>query len=60
MSTSETPDEITMTIKVRMTVAWWLKPYLTALLFVCRLHNVEPDEEKLKRVIARAVRVRTD
>lgn len=57
---SKTPSEVTMTIKARVTVAWWLKPYLTALIFACRLHNIEPDEEKLKRVIARAVRVRTD
>lgn len=57
---SKTPSEVTMTIKVRVTVPWGLKPYLTALIFVCRLHNIEPDEEKLKRVIARAVRVRTD
>lgn len=57
---SNTPSDITMTIKVRVTVAWWLKPYLTALIFLCRLHNTEPDEEKLKRVIARAIRVRAD
>jgi hypothetical protein len=46
------------TIKVRVTVAWWLSPYLTALVFLCRLHGTAPNEEKLRRVIAKAIRVR--
>lgn len=45
-------------IKLRVTVAWWLGPYLTALVFLCRLHRTEPNEEKLGRVIARAIKVR--
>lgn len=53
---SKIPDQVT--VSLRVTVAWWLKPYLTAALFFCRLRNTEPDEEKLRRVIARAIRVR--
>lgn len=53
---SKIPDQVT--ISLRVTVAWWLKPYLTALLFFCRLHGIEPDEEKMRRVIAKAITVR--
>jgi hypothetical protein len=30
---------------------WWLKPYLHTLAFFCKLHNCEPDFEKLKKIV---------
>lgn len=45
------------TITVRF--AWWLRPYLSVLVFFCLLHGSEPDYDRLGRMIARAVRLRT-
>ncbi|WP_174978690.1 hypothetical protein [Pandoraea terrigena] len=44
-------------IKLRVTFAWWLKPYIFALAFCAVLAGTTPDAEKLGRVIKRAVRV---
>lgn len=46
------------TIAVEVTFAWWLRPYLSCLVFFCVLHQSEPDWGRLHRVIARAIRVR--
>lgn len=47
------------TLTLRVTCAWWLKPYLYALAFFGVLMGMEPDQEKLQRVIARGLRVAT-
>lgn len=45
-------------VEIRVVFAWWLKPYLTALVFFCLLCQREPDYSKLERVICRAMRFR--
>lgn len=34
-----------ITVKVR--IAWWVKPYLRTVLFLCWVFNAEPDMEKV-------------
>lgn len=48
----------TSTLTVEVSLAWWLRPYLAALFFFCLLMQTLPDEQKLARVIARAMRLR--
>lgn len=45
-------------LEVRVCAAWWLAPYLHCLAAVSAITGREPDEEKLSRVIARAITVR--
>ena len=45
-----------MTVEIR--VAWWLRPYLTLLVWFCVLHQCAPDVDRLARVVRRALRVR--
>ena len=45
--------EIIVQIKLR----WWLKPYLSALVFFCHLWGTEPDWEKLDPIIKRGLKV---
>lgn len=42
----------------RAHVAWWLAPYLHCLAAACALMRREPNPEKLRRVIDRAITVR--
>lgn len=46
-------------VMVRIRVAWWLKYYVYALVFVFVAHvmRTTPDAEKLAAVVARAIRV---
>lgn len=46
------------TFTIRVSIAWWLWPYLDLLCFFCWVMDREPDEEKLERTILRALRVR--
>ena len=45
-------------VKLIVSVAWWLHPYIRALAFFCVLTGNEPDEAKLHAKIKRAIRVR--
>lgn len=45
-------------LEVKVTFAWWLKPYLSTLIFIAVLMGVTPDWEKVGRVIRRAMRIR--
>ena len=45
-------------IKLDVSFAWWLKPYLFAITVVAVLTRSEPDWGKLRRMIERAMRIR--
>lgn len=45
-------------LKVEVRFAWWLTPWLWALVFFCVLTGGRPDMAKLEAVIRRAVRLR--
>lgn len=47
---------LTPTIKV--TFAWWLKPYLYGVVSLTMMTGLEPDYDKVKTVIRRAIRMR--
>lgn len=44
-----------ITVSVRL--SWWAMPYLHTLAFLCWLLSLEPNPERVERVLARAVRV---
>jgi hypothetical protein len=44
-------------IRLSVTFAWWLKPYLRMLAICCVLSGNEPDPVKLQAKIKRATRV---
>lgn len=50
----------TMKMQVKVTVAWWLKPYLYGVAFMCALTGREFDEDKVNRMINRALRLRIE
>jgi len=43
-------------MKVEVSTAWWLIPYFYILAIVCTVCRTEPDEQKLTRMINRALR----
>lgn len=45
-------DKLNVTVEVR--TAWWLRYYVSTLVFFCRLFGTEPDYVKVERVIRRA------
>ncbi len=45
-------------IEVTCRLAWWFEPYLTALIFLCRLLGTTPDPVRLERMVYRALRFR--
>jgi hypothetical protein len=45
-----------LTVTVRL--AWWLRPYLFGVALTSTLMGVEPDWDKVTRVIDRALRYR--
>lgn len=47
-----------MKMEIEITVAWWLHPYFYVLATLCAIFGMEADEDKLNRVIARAMRAR--
>jgi len=46
-------DQQPVTIRIRVSVRWWVLPYLHALVFVAWVMGTEPDYEKLNQFIAR-------
>jgi hypothetical protein len=44
-------------VSVKISIAWWLKPYVFALTFFAALMGATPDAEKLKRTIRRALTI---
>lgn len=47
----------TSEIKLTVKLAWWLRPYLAALLLACMVTQAEPDWVKLDRVLAKSIRI---
>ena len=45
-------------LTLKVTFAWWLQPYMRALVFFAVITRSEPDWDKLGRVINRAMRIR--
>lgn len=44
-------------VKLSVTFAWWLKPYIYALAVCAVLAGTRPDADKLAAVVKRAMRV---
>lgn len=42
-----------VTVKVR--IAWWVKPYLRTVLFLCLVFNAEPDMERVRYWVQKGV-----
>jgi len=45
-------------LTIKITIAWWLKPYLYGVVITAGLMGLEPDYEKINRTILRALRIR--
>lgn len=43
---------------IKVVQAWWLQPYFYYLAAFCALTGCEPDEEKLKAIIDRALEMK--
>jgi hypothetical protein len=43
---------------VEVTTAWWFTPYIYILAFLCTVMNTEIDEERVKRTIAKAIKLK--
>lgn len=44
------------TLTLKLTIAWWFRPYVYGVMWFAMLTGLRPDEEKLKRAIAKSVR----
>jgi len=47
-----------LTVKLSVSVAWWLKPYLYALAAFCWMTGLEPDMQRLEAMCMRAMSVK--
>lgn len=47
-----------LSIEIEAKVAWWFWPYINATIFFCKLRGAGPNEDRLHRMINRAIRVR--
>lgn len=45
-------------LELEVTLAWWLKLWLAALVFVAVMTRSQPDEEKLQRMIKRGLTIK--
>lgn len=43
---------------IKVTFAWWLKPYLYGVVIMVKLTRLEPDYDKVEKTIRRAIRMR--
>jgi hypothetical protein len=43
---------------IEVSTAWWLEPYLYVLAALCVLMNAEVNEERVRRTIARAIKLK--
>lgn len=46
------------TVEIKVSMAWWLKPYLYGVVTVALLMGMQPDWDKVQRKIIRAMRVK--
>lgn len=42
-------------IEIRVRMRWWCRVYVEGVVFVARLFGLEPDWEKLRRVLERGI-----
>ena len=49
----------TITCALNVRVAWWLMPYLRTLAFICAMTGMEPNMDRVRRVIDKGVTVAT-
>lgn len=47
-----------MKIKIAFSFAWWWYFYQAGLMLACRATGIKPDEEKLLKVMLKALRTR--
>jgi hypothetical protein len=47
----------TLTVVVRVRVAWWFGPYVRIWMFFCQIHEIEPDGAAMMRLCERAIRI---
>lgn len=45
-------------IKIKVTVAWWLKPYIWGVVTTSVLAGLEPDWDKVARMVRRSLRAK--
>lgn len=43
---------------IEVSLAWWLEPYLQILAFLCVVMNAEVNEERVIRLVQRAIRLK--
>ena len=53
-------SQTTNAIRFSVSLRWWFKPYLWGLATVAYLSGAEPDWNKVKRMVRRAVVVRLE
>lgn len=46
------------TIRLTVSFAWWLQPYLHGVILTSTVTGLEPDWDKVYRLVIRAVRLR--
>lgn len=44
-------------IEMRVTVAWWVRPYLATLIVLCTIFTMLPDEERVAYWVGKGLRV---
>ncbi len=49
-----------LTIKLKVTIAWWVPVYVNTVAFICRLTNQLPDEDKIAYWIQRGITIELD
>jgi len=47
-------------LKLKVTMAWWFRPYVLGLAFMSAITGREPDWSRVQRWIDRAVRVEVE
>ncbi|PUA19597.1 hypothetical protein [Glaciimonas sp. PCH181] len=50
--------EVSIKIKVEVSIAWWFKPYMYGVLAMCAITGREPDEAKVTAWCMKAVRAK--
>ena len=49
----------TVTLRIEVSIAWWLFVYLHTLVFLCRLFHAEPNWPRVEYWILKGLTVRT-
>jgi hypothetical protein len=48
----------TTTITLRVTYAWWLRPYLNTVIALCGLFNAEPNMDRVSHWIGKGIKLK--